>query len=147
MPLLPEGARGLEGLEPYGVDENGQNVFFGFRVNEHQRAVLHCSYLMLAETIDYLQAIANEAQQRREHVDPNTQSIEPSGQQPNLVSEMDFDIDVLGQSATLRCKTPHALIPELHLPLNLIEQMYAILPELISEAKHRQANDRQRYST
>lgn len=145
MPAIPEGAKELSGYEPYGVDDNGNYVFFGLKSGVQERDVFHCNYLMLGKTIMYLQAVAKESQQRRIKVNPTAEHTEVRETQSNPVRQVDFEVDVTGQSVSLLCTTQDGLRTELQMPLDLIEGMIANAPSLVEQAKKLQAAHLERH--
>ena len=130
MPELPSNAKDLVGYEPYGVDDNGLHVHFGFKVGHGKPVVLHCNHLMLGQIILYLQAVAKEAFQRRAQRNPHAADKEVRETQSNLVRQIGFDIDVTGQSVAILCTTQDGLPIELQMPLDLIDRMHTQLPSL-----------------
>jgi hypothetical protein len=137
MPELPKNAKNLAGFEPYGVDANGQYVFFGFKAENSEPVNIQCNHRMLGETIRYLQSLATEARSRRTAIDPSALDLDVRESQTNPVQQINFETDIMGQSIAIRCTTQDGVTSELQMPVDMIEQMHAKLPELLAVAQDR----------
>ncbi len=137
MATPPKGTKEVEGLENYGVDENGDYVFFGFKTNSGP-VHLSTNHLALGQAIMYLQTVAKEALQRRIKVSPTAGELEVRETQANFVKQLDFEVDATGQSAALLYTTQDGIRSELQIPFDLIEGLHTHLPGLITEMKNRQ---------
>lgn len=133
----PADAKLIDGLTGYGVDENGDWVFFGFKDDNGKASNFYCDRYRLGATIGYLTAIAREAQQRRLTLDPYAGNREAQGKQSNPVLNLDFEPSVDGTSAILIATTSTGITEEIQLPIDLLEKMIAQLPSLIDEMKRR----------
>jgi len=142
METLPPDAKNITSCEPFGVDDHGLDVFFGFSLENAPRAVLHCNHLTLGKAIGYLQTVAAEALRRRLMANPLTADIEAQGTQANPIVRMGFDVDMAGQSARLMWTTPSGTGSALQLSYDLIDKMYEELPALMEEMRKRRAAQR-----
>jgi hypothetical protein len=138
MEPLPPDAKNITGCEPFGVDDHGRDVFFGFGLENAPRAVLHCNHLTLGKAIGYLQTVAAEALRRRLKANPLSADIEAQETQANPIVRMGFDMGMAGQSARLMWTTPSGIGGALQLSYDLIDKMYQELPALMEEMQKRQ---------
>jgi hypothetical protein len=138
MASPPQGAINIEGFSDYGVDENGEWMFFGFKLTEKKFVDLIANYHQLGASIIYLQAIAREAEQRRLTKNPHAGDLEAKGKPSNPVRILDLVPNLEGTSALLTCTTSTGTPIEAQIPFDLIEGMYANLPQLVGEMKKRQ---------
>src|SRR5471030_2950747 len=97
----PPNAKRPIGLTPCGIDQEGENVFFGFQVTETETFVIEGHHSNVAALIHYLQAIAHEAGQRRLK-NPANAHAETEKTIRNPLHSIQFDIDSAGQHAILR---------------------------------------------
>jgi hypothetical protein len=135
----PPGAKFIEGCTDYGIDGPGNYAFFGFRVDSGPDVHFTADHYGLGNVINYLQTIAQEAQQRRLQLDPNAADLETPGKSSNPVLQIDIDLDVMGQSALWQCTMQDGTRLEAQMPLDLMENIAAALPSRIVEMKRRQA--------
>jgi hypothetical protein len=139
MEPLPSDAKNITGCEPFGVNDHGLDMFFGFSLENAPRAVFHCNHPTLGKAILYLQTVAREAQRRRFKTNPLTADIEAQGTQANPIVRIGFDVDMAGQSARLMWTTPSGIDSALQLSYDLIDKMYQELPALMEEMQRRRA--------
>jgi len=145
MAKPPANSKNIEGCTSYGVDNNGNYVFFGFRCENASDANFTTNHHGLGNVINYLQAIAREAQQRRLKVDPTAVHTEVREKQSNPVRQFDIDPDVTGQFALWQCTMQDGTRLEVQIPLDLMEGIVAHLPSTIDEMKKRQAEHKRQH--
>jgi hypothetical protein len=138
MAKPPDDARELQGCTNYGIDANGNHVFFGFKA-EGTTVNLSASHPALGNAVNYLTVIAQEAQHRRIRIDQAALHLEVRKIQSNPVCQLHFDPDVTGQWAALMCTTQDGTPVEAQFHLDIIERLVAHLPSLIQEMKNRQS--------
>lgn len=143
MPTLPPDTKNLAGRTEYGVDDNGAYVYFGFKFEASNPEHFTTNYLELGNIINYLVAIAREAQQRRLKIDPTAQHLEVKGIPSNPVRQLDVDPDVTGQFAVWQCTMQDGTRLEAQIPFDIMEGLVAALPPRIDEMKKRQAERKQ----
>ena len=141
MTRLPTDAHELTGFEDYGVDQKGVHVFFGFQLKDAAAAVLHCNYKQLGQCIVYLQDIAQEAFRRR---DPASAHQEVRETQSDFVRQLDFEVDVTGDSAALLCTTLDGHRIELQIPHDILQELQTRLRILLAEMDIRRAQRQHR---
>lgn len=134
----PIGARDVIGTTPFGVDDTGNHVFFGFKTAAGPVDFI-ANYKVLGLLINYLQAIANEAQETRLKVDPNASDLEARQAQSNPVAQAALEPDIGGTSAALVCTTLDGTRVEAQLDFDLLQGLLERLPRMIAEMKRRQA--------
>jgi hypothetical protein len=140
----PSDTRPLKSPEPYGIDANGNYVFFGFSFEGDGRCILSANYLQLGNAIVYLQGIAREAEQRRLKADSTAGDREARQRSSNPVRIVDIVPDLTGDTAMMACTTLTGTRIEAQLPLDLLEGLHKNLPQTIAEMKaRRQASQAQ----
>ena len=145
MVTPPPNSNFIEGSRNYGVDDNGNYVFFGFKLNGGSTADFTTDHHGLGNVINYLQTIAREAQQRRMKVDPSAEHMEVRGKPSNPVRQLDVDPDITGQFALWQCTMLDGTRLEAQMPLDLMEALIAKLPSRIDDMKRRQRAYEQRH--
>ena len=138
MPKPPDGTKTIQGLTGYGIDENSEWVFFGFKLADSEPAMFQADHFQLGATIHYLQSIAGVAQQRRLRLDPNASDREVQGKPSNPVATVDFLPDVQGKLALLTCLTTAGTTIEAMIPFHVLVLLQAHLPDLLAVMKQRQ---------
>jgi len=137
----PIGAKEVIGTTTFGVDDTGNYVFFGFKTAAGPVDFI-ANYKVLGLLINYLQAIANEAQQRRLKLDPNASDLEARETQSNPVAQAALEPDIGGTSAALVCTTLDGTRVEAQLDFDMLQGFLERLPGMIAEMKRRQAEVR-----
>jgi hypothetical protein len=145
MVAPPAGTKAFEKCLGYGVDGNGLYVFFGFEFADKTQVHVEANHLSLGNVVNYLEAIAKEAQRRRLQVDPNTGDLEARGTPYSPVRKMDFEVDLTGDSTALLCTTHSGIRHELQLDLTLLEGLHQQLPSLMEEMKRRKAEHQKQH--
>jgi hypothetical protein len=136
---IPNDAKEFIGLMDYGIDTNGNYVFFGFNLKSQKRIVLQGNFKMLGVTINYLQTIANEAQRRRQSLDPNSPDLEARRSQSNPAQQATLEPDISGTSVAFLCTKLDGTQIEAQLSFDMAKKLLANLPETIAEMERRQA--------
>jgi hypothetical protein len=75
MAQLPKEAKNPQGFTECGVDADGDTVFFGFKMKGAKRSMFVLDHEGLAAMIEYLQAVAHEAEQRRLEANPAARDV------------------------------------------------------------------------
>jgi hypothetical protein len=145
MVAPPAGAKSLDRCLSYGVDANGLYIFFGLRFDDGSEQNITANHLGLGNLINYLTAIATEAQHRRVQVDPTTAHTEVRETQANPVRQIHFEVDSTGDTALAVCTTQSGLPCEVQIPLDILEGALRNLPGLIAEMNVRKAAHRQQH--
>ena len=138
----PVTAKDVVGTTTFGVDETGNHVFFGFKTAVGTVDLI-ANYKVLGLLINYLQAIATEAQQTRLQVDPNASDLEARETQFNPVAQAALEPDIGGTSAALVCTTQDGTRIEAQLDFTLLQGLLERLPRILAEMKRRQAAHQQ----
>jgi hypothetical protein len=128
----PPNAKRPIGFTPCGIDEGGDNVFFGFQVTETETFVIEGHHSNVAALIHYLQAIAHEAGQRRRK-NPANEHARAKTTIHNPLHSIQFDIDSTGQHAILRGMTADGLPGVLEIPYLLMVALQQQLPKVIAQ--------------
>lgn len=134
----PTGAKEVTGTTPLGVDDTGNYVFFGFKTATGPVDFI-ANYKVLGLLINYLQAIADQAQQRRLELDPNASDLEVRETRSNPVAQAALQPDIGGTSAALVCTTLDGTRVEAQLDFDMLQGLLERLPVIIAEMKRRQA--------
>jgi hypothetical protein len=135
----PPNAKRPIGLTPCGIDQGGENVFFGFQITETETFVIEGHHGNVAALIHYLQAIAHEAGQRRLKK-PANEHTEIKKTIHNPLHSIEFDIDLAGQHAILRGMTADGLPGVLEIPYLLMVGLQQQLPKVIAQMELVQGN-------
>lgn len=139
MTDLPSDAKQISGFAEFGLDADGDTMFFGFNLREGGVNRYIVSEKGLAGVIHYLQNIASTAQQRRLMASPIAADMEVQSAQNNPVVTIHFDPDVEGRNALLSGTTANGVpIQAIQLSFDLVEKLHSHLPSLIAEMKGRQ---------
>jgi hypothetical protein len=138
----PVTAKDVIGTTTFGVDETGNHVFFGFKTAAGPVDLI-ANYKVLGLLINYLQAIATEAQQTRLQVDPNASDLEARETPFNPVAQAALEPDIGGTSAALVCTTQDGTRIEAQLDFALLQGLLERLPRILAEMKRRQAASQQ----
>ena len=141
MTRLPTDAHELTGFEDYGVDQKGGHVFFGFQLKDAAASMMHCDYRQLGRSIIYLQEIATEAFRRRDPASPQQEVREATS---NVVRQLDFGVDVTGDSAALFCTTQDGLRTELQISHDILQGLQTHLRIVLAEMDIRRAHRQRR---
>jgi len=137
----PVAASDVAGTTPFGVDDTGHHVFFGFKTAAGPVDFI-ANYKVLGLLINYLQAIATEAQQTRLALDPNASDLEAREAKSNPVAQAALEPDIGGTSAALVCTTEEGTRVELQLDFDLLQGLLERLPKMLEEMRRRQAAHR-----
>jgi hypothetical protein len=137
----PVAAKDVTGTTTFGVDDTGNHAFFGFKTGGGPADFI-ANYKVLGLLINYLQAIANEAQQTRLTLDPNASDLEARQTRSNPVTQAALEPDIGGTSAALVCTTEDGTRVEAQLDFDLLQGLLERLPKILAEMKRRQAAHR-----
>ena len=141
----PKQVKEIIGLSSYGVDTNGNHVFFGFKALQ-ARLSFTTNYKALRQLINYLQMMGNEAQQRRLKLDATASDLEARKRRSNPVVQAALEPDIAGTSAALVCTTLDGTRVEAQLNFDMIQSLLQHLPETIAEMERRQAAHQKSHS-
>jgi hypothetical protein len=134
----PKKAKKVIGTTNFGVDGNGNYVFFGFKTSA-KAADFIANYKVLGLLINYLQSMASEAQQRRLKLDPNAPDFEARETRSNPVLQAVLEPDLSGNSAALVCTTQDGTRIDAQLNLDMLRSLHQHLPGTIAEMERRRA--------
>lgn len=134
----PVGAKDVIGTTTFGVDDTGNHAFFGFKTAAGPVDFI-ANYKVLGLLVNYLQAIANEAQQTRFALDPNASDLEAREARSNPVAQAVLEPDIGGTSAAFVCTTQDGTRVEVQLEFDLLQGLLERLPKMIAEMKRRRA--------
>jgi hypothetical protein len=140
MAGAPLGSKRLVGLTDCGVDAAGDHVFFGFKISATEEAIFETHHEGLAGIIQYLQAVAYQARQRRLKVNPASEHTETLRTPHNPLYSVQFVIDVAGQHVMLMGTTTDGLPLEVQIPFVILRGIERDLPSILETMRNRQAS-------
>jgi hypothetical protein len=142
MARMPRNTRSLTGFGEYGVDDKGEKVFFTL-VTSKWRATFLANHKGLADTIHYLQQIAQRAEERRIATLPKEDHVQVLPTHSKVVRKGSLMPDVTGQLARLEATTPSGLPVEFQLEFGALVSLQERLPDLIQKMRQLQDQHKQ----
>jgi hypothetical protein len=133
MAKMPSNAKPLAGFGKYGIDNNGENVFFTLVVSAKQHATFFASHKELASTIHYLQQIARGAEERRLAKSRQKNPVQMLETPPNVIHKGSIMPDTTGQLARLEGTTASGVPIELQIEFQALVGLHERLPGLIEK--------------
>ena len=121
-------------------DQNGLYVFFGLKVEGGGIEHFALDHSGLGNLINFLRAIAGEAESRRLKLDPGGAHKAVRERPSNPVRQFSIDSDITGESAAIVCTTQAGTEIVLQMPFDILEQLQGHLPGLNDEQRKRRAS-------
>jgi len=143
MATMPSNAKPLTGFRQYGIDDKGEKVFFSLVVSGDRHATFLASHKGLADTIHYLQKIAQRAEERRIARSPRQYHVEMLETPPNVIRKGSIMPDVTGQMARLEATTPSGAPIEVQFEFGALVSLQERLPDLIEKMRQVQEQHKQ----
>ena len=142
MARMPSNTRSLTGFGEYGVDPRGEKVFFTL-VSRKGRATFLADHKGLADTIHYLQQIAQRAEEARIARSQEEAPVQVLPAHAKIIRKGSLMPEVTGQRARLEATTPGGLPVEFELEFGALVSLQERLPDLIQKMRQLQNQHRQ----